>query len=475
MPRPQSVPTCLVVVPERPPESYSDSEWSSDPDGLFGHIERLVAAEGFICVRADFSERGGFVERSMPERLLIADLVIADVTANDPDVMYIIGVRQGVDLRPTILIGAGEHGRSTYAGSWTTTTVPYVIREDGLFDPSYFAEFEEAVLQRLHQVIDGDTHAGLPLLDATGWAVGGRLEHDKTDVFLERIATTSAIGSRIRTALGLSDRDESINALQALEHELLGTFSEIPELDTGLLGVYLGYRERAAYQHMVDLHPRMPPELQSTPVVREQLALALNRLAETSDLDAFESSAGELRSAALDSLDAVGSRAVTAETLAIRGRIYKGWFHAAVASGDDIEAAHMLDKAIETYEEAVRVDLRDYFPGINAITLRLTRGTPEDVEMVVRLVPVVRMAVENAPEANSEQERYWQIATKLELACAASDWAAAIREIESLVLLDVGHWMHETTIDNLNMYRGLFDQDIDSAEHLDAIVERLER
>jgi hypothetical protein len=309
-------------------------------------------------------------------------------------------------------------------------------------------------------------------MDATGWAGGERLAHDKTDVFLERIANTTVVGSRIRIAQKLHDRGASIEALLALEGELLEDSTSFSDLDTGLLGVYIAYRERSAYQCMVDLCSRMPPELQSTPVAREQLAFALNRLAEADDERA---SSSLLREEALTVLDSLDSDVVTAETLAIRGRIYKGWFRCATTAGDHFEAQQMLAKAIESYEEAVKADMRDYFPGINAITLRLTRGTPEDIDAVVQLVPVVRMAVANAPAAQSEQEKYWQAVTKLELACAAKDWKAATDHVDTARGLDVDAWMHETTIGNLEMYRVMFDSDGKARSHLDGLIERLKR
>jgi hypothetical protein len=40
--------------------------------------------------------------------------------------------------------------------------------------------------------------------------------------------------------------------------------------------------------------------------------------------------------------------------------------------------------------------MRDYFPGVNAVTLRPLRSKPEDLKALELLVPVVRMAVKNA-------------------------------------------------------------------------------
>ena len=101
----------------------------------------------------------------------------------------------------------------------------------------------------------------------------------------------------------------------------------------------------------------------------------------------------------------------------------------------------MLSRAIETYESGVTTDMRDY-PGVNAVSLRLMRAEPGDLDALAQLVPVVRIAVDNAPPAGSDEERYWQAATKLELASAAMDWEAADNHLVSAMGLDVYDWTH---------------------------------
>jgi hypothetical protein len=232
----------------------------------------------------------------------------------------------------------------------------------------------------------------------------------------------------------------------------------------------------------------MPPELQATPVAQEQLALALNRLAEASDEGAGAAAkagdesgerearvrARQLRSAAIAALENLDASLVTAETWGIRGRIYKGWYDAEKAAGKPVKAAAMLARAIETYENGVKADMRDYYPGVNAVTLRLVRAKPEDLEALQQLVPVVRMAVDNAPPAGSEQERYWQTATKLELASAGQDWEAANDYLVSAIGLDVYDWMHETTIRNLKIHRQAFHGDSAAVAAVDALIQGLQ-
>jgi hypothetical protein len=109
----------------------------------------------------------------------------------------------------------------------------------------------------------------------------------------------------------------------------------------------------------------------------------------------------------------------------------------------------MLQRAIETYEQGFRTDLRDYYPGVNAVTLRLLRGTEDDRSVLKTLTPVVRYSVSSAPTPKNNDERYWQTATRLELATADRDWKAARQHLTDLIGIQVAGWLRETTAANL--------------------------
>ena len=93
-------------------------------------------------------------------------------------------------------------------------------------------------------------------------------------------------------------------------------------------------------------------------------------------------------------------------------------------SGGFIHKA-MFERLLVAYEQGFRTDLRDYYPGVNGVTLRLFRGTEDDYTTLKALMPVVRYSVASAPAPKNTEERYWQTATKLELAMADRDWKAA--------------------------------------------------
>jgi hypothetical protein len=306
-------------------------------------------------------------------------------------------------------------------------------------------------------------------MQVTAWKPAGSIEHSKTDVFLQRLQFTGKLGERINAAVALSDQTEAVKQLAAIEEEVVHLPPDVPQVHTALLGVFLGYREKKAYGRMKTLFDQFPKELRETAVAREQYALALNRLAEKAGPG---STAEDLRQIALSVLDAIPAESITSETFGIRGRIFKGW-HDALGEADTVRAGAMLQAAIKAYEQGFRKDLRDYYPGVNAMTLRFLRGTENDRDVLRTLIPVVQFSVDSAPAPKNDQEKYWQTATKLELATAACDWAKTQLHLLDLLAVPAQEWMLETTVGNLERQKKAFANDSGAVEKLQNIIAAL--
>ena len=78
---------------------------------------------------------------------------------------------------------------------------------------------------------------------------------------------------------------------------------------------------------------------------------------------------------------------------------------ALLLASDNPRADAMLQQAIATCEQRLRTELRDYYPGVNAATLRLVRRTEEDRAVLKSLTPVVRCSVSSAPTPKNEEQR----------------------------------------------------------------------
>lgn len=203
-----------------------------------------------------------------------------------------------------------------------------------------------------------------------------------------------------------------------------------------LIDLYLSYRALKGYQEMASLAERMPGHLAKTPMVREQLGLALNRL-------------GHRNEAEHVLLDLIHERGPSSETYGILGRVYKDQWDEAVREGETSISSGLLDKAIGAYLKGFEADWRDAYPGINAITLMEIRAPPDPRRE--QLIPVVSYAVDR--RLASGEADYWDHATRLELAVLAMDEVGAENALNAALAVVREPWEAESTANNLKLIR----------------------
>jgi hypothetical protein len=439
---------CFVAMPFGRRSPLGKRKPIVDFDAVHRVIAGAVEAERLDCVRADFELTGGFVHKPMFERLLVAEYVVADLTFANANVAYELGVRHGGSIGATLVVCAAGWLNNLPFDHRPFRVVPYEAGPGGKLSPKSAESFKKALRARIRGAKDGERGSDNPIIQVTRLrpAVVG---HEKTDVFTQRMAYVSDVGARVRDALTITDREAAVAALKAIEQEVMATADGVSQLHTAVLALYLGYRAKSAFDEMVALNAKMDPELRATAVTREQLALALNRLAEIRVKARNFGEADELRARALASLDVIPRANWSSETFGISGRIYKGQADAEAARDRPASSEASLSRAIEEYEAGFRADPRDTFPGVNAMTLRILRNWPEDAVALRDLLPVLRFCLTRAPEPTNEDERYWATATRLEIACAERDWTTASATLDHLLGLHVAPWMHDTTADNL--------------------------
>ncbi len=458
-----------------------------DFDSVLENIHRTVTELGLECVRAEYDLSGGFIHKSMYERLLVAECVIADLTFSNPSVAYEVGLRHGAGTLPTILIGADRFLQKPSFDFAPLRVFAYSVGEDGSLSSRSTDEFRTGLAKRLRAAVSGDLPVDYPILQLTSSNQSQRLEHEKTDVYLSRKRLSGAIGREIETALSEADDAKAIEALAEIENRVLEDSDAVSQLHSILMAIYIGYRERKAYLRMVDLCAGFPAELRRTAIVQEQLAFALNRLAEQAERKAADckgperdscakelrKQAHELRMQALAALDGLRPELATSETWGIRGRIHKALYNAELTHGKRNRAQASLGEAISSYWAGVKADMRDYYLGVNCVTLSLLRALPEDLDRLKILLPVVRQAVEFAPQAESVEERYWSAATRLELASAAKDYHCARKHLLECLQVGVPSWMRQTTADNLRIHLRAFEGNPEAVHAIEELIDGL--
>jgi hypothetical protein len=413
-----------------------------------------IDAAGMDAVRADEETSGGFVHVAMFERLLLAEVVLADLTLASPNVMYELGIRHAARPRATVPVFARTQPLPFDLSP--IRAVPYRLERDGTLADGSRAALVHELESRLADAL-AHHRPDSPLFQVIARYPGVNLPHDVTESFQSRVNALSNLSNKIRSTPARLSQDEALAALSRLQAEVLSEVGTPTEL---LLDLLLAYRDIEAYDNMVSLWRSFPEPVGRSPSVLQVIAFALNRRGGDGDVEeAIEILEGIVESYGPDP-----------ETLGLLGRVHKDR-HQSLVGNDQLRAEAALDAAIDAYERGFQADMRDYYPGINAITLLLLKGTEEGYQRARSLSPVVAFAV--AGRGGLESTDYWDLATILELSVVnlmRENAAAAMRR-----LLYVGGlpWQWRTTRENLERLQEAHRQRSLAEPWIGEVVERL--
>jgi len=413
-------PLCFVLMPfgQKP----SGDGGTIDFDAVYKQVlAPAIEAAGLEPLRADEEVSGGIIHKPMYERLILCEYAVADLTTANANVFYELGLRHAVRRHSTVLVFAAN-ARLPFDVNGLRG-LPYKLTPAGV--PENAAATVQA-LTTLLQAARGDAATDSPLYQLVQDYPA--VQHEKTDVFRDRVAYSAAAKQRLALA-----RKKGLDAVRA-EEQALGTLASV---ESGVLvDLFLSYRAVKGWEDMVRLAAAMPRPLAETVLVREQLALALNR-------------AGRGDEAEEVLLRLIEQRGPSSETYGILGRVYKDRWDAARKTADEFTTAGLLDKAVSAYLAGFEADWRDAYPGINALTLMEAKAPPDPRGPA--LVPVVRYAVERRIAVRSPD--YWDHATLLELAVLGRDEAAARAATQAALAVVREKWEPETTARNLGLIR----------------------
>ncbi len=368
-------------------------------------IKPALEAAGLEVFRADEEQRAGGILPDMFQELLIADLVVADLTIDNPNVWYELGVRHALRARGVVLICGGQV--TTAFDLYTDRKLRYGIKNGGPDsatieqDQKNLSGIVKATMESWHDRKVSPVYHLLPNLQEPDWKVlrvGDVKEFwEQHEAWEQRIALAQKAG-HIGDVLVLADEapivafraDACIAAGQALRKAEHFTFG-LEQVERGLA-----------------LEPQNLKGLQEKGICLQRLAMegkpgySLDR--------ARSHYHGLLKTFPNDP-----------ETWALLGRVDKdAWVASWHRPGNSPElmrdeAAYedaLLRAAIESYSIAYRRNPGHYYSGINALTLmhlyrHLTNDPRYDREMAM-MAGAVRFAAECGQD---EEQRFWALAT----------------------------------------------------------------
>lgn len=393
-------------------------------------IEPAVRESGLEPVRGDRERTGGIIHTPMFGRLLLSDFVVADLTLANPNVFYELGIRHTARPFTTVPIFAAIHALPFDVGM--VRAIPYALDKGKLTDEAA-AQLKSDIRTRLQEAIRGAASKDSPLFQLIPGFPKIDLPHEVTDIFQDQVRYSEEFRGKLVDARAKPSDSERVAALL----EIQGSLGDLKTAQSEILvDLMLSYRDVSAWDQMVKLTDEFADYLKLNVMVRQQRALALNRRNQPGDRDQ-----------ALEILRALlKEKGADPETQGILGRVHKDRYKELKGKGS-LMASAALDDAIDAYTKGFESDPRDYYPGVNAVTLLVEKGDPESLAQADRLVPLVSFAVARRGGVSSSD--YWDLATMLELSAIGNDWTMVGRVLPRTLAAAKASWMIKTTWDNL--------------------------
>jgi tetratricopeptide (TPR) repeat protein len=373
------------------------------------YLAPALSDAGLSVFRADQETRAGDIRTDMFQELLLADLVVADLTIDNPNVWYELGVRHALCARGIVLVSGGRV--PTAFDLYTDRKLQYSLK-DGAPDPATLEDDKKALTRMVTATMESwhgrkvsPVYNLMPNLKEPDWKslrIGDVREfweqHDAWEQRVELARRASCIGDVLVLAdeapVAAFRADAWIKAGEALRKAERFDFA-------------LEFLERG-----LEIDPANLKGLRDKGICLQRLALA------------------GVRGHSLDRARA-HYRTVLAqfpddpETWALLGRVDKdAWTIAWRRSEGTPEQMRedatyedaLLRAAIDSYAKAYTAKPSHYYSGINALTLmhlyrHLTGDTRYDRAAEI-MAGAVRFAAEGEPD---ERQLFWSKATLADL------------------------------------------------------------
>lgn len=409
-------------------------------------IRPALEKAGLDVFRADEEPRAGDIRADMFQELLMADLVLADLSIDNPNVWYELGVRHALRARGVILLQA-PRDRQPF-DIYTDRKLHYRLK-DGRPDPATLDDDRKAItdmatatLKAWHGRKVSPVYALLPNLQEPDWKslrIGDAREfwerHDAWCALIERARDDN----RPEDILVLAD-EAPITALRVEARLAAG--------NALLQGRHFNFA-----LEQFDLAHRFDPDNLTVSRKRGVCLQRIGRAAEAQDLYR----------------DILAAHPDDVETWSLLGRVDKdAWVTAWRTPGSTPEAMRdaatyedaLLRAAIDSYAAAFRAVPGHFYSGINAVTLMAlyqdltgdTRYAADQAVMAGGIAWSAHSTLTARPYDQAPQDLYWAAATLGDLAVLRGD-APAVRAAykEAIVHADNDWFALDSTLGQLRL------------------------
>ncbi len=411
--RPEVRPHAFVIMPFGKKKGVDGAIY--DFNAVYSQlIKPALEMAGFEAFRADEETTSGDILTDMFQELLLADLCIADMSIDNANVFYEIGIRHAFRKRGIVHIQAGRAYMPFDV--FNVRTIPYHITTEGVPDPAFLEKDKAAISRVTRNTWASDVEAiQSPIFNL----LDGLTEPDR-----KALQTPLATGfwreyNEWKERVTVAQRQKRIGDILLLTEEISNPLiKEDAIAEAGLALKNLGRNELALTQYRKGL------EINSKNLTfRREEAFNLNRL-------------GRVDEAIIKIESLLTDFPKDTETVAYLGRIYKEMWHESWKwiPGKELrlrtafESYHWLLKSFQTYLKGYRFDLDEFYPGVNALTLGTIlvyladqfedKSQPDpEIQSVREMLPELRGSLLFALETQAQNEMadYWALISLAEL------------------------------------------------------------
>lgn len=423
--------TCFVVQGYGKKTDYTDGR-VLDLDASYEIIKEAVESEGIQCIRADEIIHSGTIDVPMYERLLNADLVIADLSTYNVNAAFELGVRYALKPYSTIVLAEEQFKNPFDLGHIVLRRYKHLGDEVGFKEAKRLMAELKSVIQVMltSPTTDSPVYTFLPQLRPPQVP---RMAAPSSSLQFAAVCAKAA-PSDVADILGDDNPDAKVMLDTALEKINGSNFSEA----------------RILLEEVKKLR-------KNDSFVLQQLALATYKSKQPSIIEALQDARSILQGLAPEISN-------NPETLGLWGAVHKRMW-------EEQGVSQYLDESISAYERGFYIK-QDHYNGINLaylLTLRsveklkhndkdeaiadcvLARRVRKDViryatPLVAHAETEEEKSLDESKKKEAENKRYWVLATLWEAAIGLGDDAAALKWAQALDKVKVADWMQDSRI-----------------------------
>jgi len=392
-----------------------------DFDALWERVyEPMLEDLGYNAVRAD-RDVGALIITEMIQRLAIADLVVADLCLPNANVYYELGVRHAARRTGCVLVAADWAKPLFDVAQMRQLRFPL---PEGRVTKRTATRARNALESQIHPLIAGAS----PVFDAVP-GYPDQIDLDRQSAFRTLVGELSSFDADVR-AVGLAPCGDRADLAQQLV-ETYGRRRAVQQAVAQQLIRVL--RDHVGWQAVLDYVDGLPDDLRQHPVILEQRCGALAK-------------AGDVPGSAAALLELMQRHGQSSERWGLLGGRYKQ-LHATATTRTD--RRRYLDRAIDAYEQGMRLDLNDYYPSSNLPRLYRQRQTPGDLGRAAAVAVVTTEACRRRLDLGADDG--WARASLLGMAFFRGDVDLARAYQQDVEREGLAKWQLESTITDLRI------------------------